>query len=314
MWFKNLRLYRVTRPLEIDDGGFIAALEEGRSGPIGSLEMGRVGWVAPFDRSMDGHLAHIVGGYRLLCMRREEKILPSGVVREFLDDKVAAIEEGQGRKVGRKEKGELKDQVIFELLPRAFSRTSICYGYLTPDGWLIINTTSNKVAEEFVTLLRRSLGSLPVAPPQLKEAPVSVMTRWIESHELPDDFILGNECELQEPGDEGGIVRCRRQELTADEVRAHLEAGKQVVKLAIGWGERVSGVVDETLTVRKLSFGDDLLEQADDIDDDAARFDADFVLMSGELERYITWLTGLFGGENEAAYASLMSNSVQDTA
>ncbi len=303
MWFKNLRLYRLTKPIELSDEAFAAALEETRSAPIGSLETARVGWVAPYDGESHGHLLYAAGGYRLLRLKREEKILPGGVVREFLDDKVAQIEEEQGRKVGRKEKAEMKDQVIFELLPRAFSRAASCMGYLTPDGWLVINTTSNKMAEEFISLLRQCLGSLPVVPPQLKAPVVSRMTQWVASDEpLPEGLYLGNECELREPGEEGGVVRCRRQELTADEVRAHLEAGKEVVKLAIDWGERVSGLIDETLCVRRLGFGDDLLEESDPIDDDLARFDADFVLMTRELTAFVAWLCELFDGENSDAY------------
>ena len=70
-------------------------------------------------------------------------------------------------------------------------------------------------------------------------------------HEL---LVLGDECELRDPAEAGAVVRCRRQDLESDEVREHLKSGKQVFQLGLEYDERVSFVLGEDLTVRKLRF------------------------------------------------------------
>jgi recombination associated protein RdgC len=95
------------------------------------------------------------------------------------------------------------------------------------------------------------------------------------------------------------VVRCRGQDLTGDEIRAHLAAGKQVTQLGLIWNDRLAFVLDEALVVRRLQFLDVVRES---LQDDAlgsleAVFDAEFALMTGELTLLLPRLLELFGGE-----------------
>ena len=83
------------------------------------------GWVPPLGEESE-ELVHAAAGRMLLKLKREEKLLPSTVVRELLEEKVAAIESEQGRKVYRKERLSLKDEIVQDCLPRAFSRSTAC--------------------------------------------------------------------------------------------------------------------------------------------------------------------------------------------
>ncbi|MDH8292290.1 recombination-associated protein RdgC, partial [Klebsiella pneumoniae] len=79
----------------------------------------------------------------------------------------------------------------------------------------------------------------------------------------------------------------------------HIDAGKVVVKVALDWQERISFVLKDDFSIGRVRFSETLKEQNDDIDreDFAQRFDADFVLYTGELMSVInTLITGL-GGE-----------------
>ena len=69
-------------------------------------------------------------GRMLLKLKREEKLLPSTVVREQVDEKVAVIESEQGRKVYRKERLNLKDEIVQDCLPRAFTRSTYVHAYI----------------------------------------------------------------------------------------------------------------------------------------------------------------------------------------
>lgn len=304
MWFRNARVFRFTKPFNIS----AEELEEKLSGdafkPCGPQEITRQGWVPPLGKHGE-QLVHSANGYHLIALRKEEKILPGPVIKEAVEEKAEMIEVEQGRKVRRKEKDEIKEQVTLEMLPQAFSRNRRSFAYLAPeDGVLVVDAGSAKQAEDLASTLRKSLGSLPVRPPVVEQAPAFTFTGWLnETIDLPGVIALGDECELKDPSEDGGVVRCKGLDLKADEIRNHLDAGMQVTKLAVTWDDNVSFVLDEELGIRRLKFGETLQDQLDDVDtDDAvAKFDAAFTLMTLELSKLVPGLLEALGGEDRSA-------------
>lgn len=304
MWFRNARVFRFTKPFEITAEALEEKLQADAFKPCGPQETSRQGWVSPMGKHSD-LLVHSAGGYHLIALRKEEKLLPSSVIKELVDEKAEVIEAEQHRKVRRKEKDELKEEVMLEMLPRAFSKNRRCYAYLAPaDGVLVVDAGSSKQAEDLASTLRKSLGSLPVRPPAVEQAPAFTFTGWLnESIDLPASIELGTECELKDTSEDGGVVRCKGLDLQGDEIRSHLDAGMQVTKLSVTWDDNLSFVLDEELGIRRLKFGDTLQEKLDDVDADdaAARFDAAFSLMTLELARLIPGLLEALGGEDRSA-------------
>ena len=303
MWFKNLRLYRLVAPFTLTAEDFEDRLAQHAFRSCSRMEFASYGWVPPLGRSTTA-LCHEVNGHLLICARKEEKIMPASLIAELLADKIAEIEEQQMRNVVRREREALREEIVDRLLPQALTRSKRTYAYVSPrDGWLVVDSASLGAVEALLSLLRQSLGSLPVVPPAVNEAPASVFTRWLKEA-MPAELTLGNECELHDPGDDGGMVRCRRQDLFADEIQAHLAAGKQVVRVAITWRERLALILGHDLSVKRLRFEDVVQERRDRVesDDEAAQFDADFALMTLELRDFLPQLMGLFGGEDKAAY------------
>ena len=304
MWFRNARVFRFTKPFDISAEALEEKLQADAFKPCGPQETNRQGWVPPLGKHGD-QLVHSANGYHLIALRKEEKILPGPVVKEAVEERAEAIELEQGRKVRRKEKDELKEQVMLEMLPQAFSRNRRCFAYLAPkDGVLVVDAGSAKQAEDLASTLRKSLGSLPVRPPAVEQSPAFTFTGWLnESIDHPANITLGSECELKDPSEDGGVVRCKGLDLKADEIRNHLEAGMQVTKLALTWDDNVSFVLDEELGIRRLKFGETLQDQLDDVDaDDAlAKFDAAFTIMTLELSRLIPGLLEALGGEDRSA-------------
>lgn len=304
MWFRNARVFRFTKPFDISAEELEEKLSADAFKPCGPQETARQGWVPPLGKHGE-LLVHSANGYHLIALRKEEKILPGPVIKEAVEEKAEAIEIEQGRKVRRKEKEEIKEQIMLELLPQAFSRNRRSFAYLAPkDGVLVVDAGSAKQAEDLASTLRKSLGSLPVRPPVLEQAPTFTFTGWLsETIDLPGPVEIGNECELKDPSEDGGVVRCKGLDLRADEIRNHLEAGMEVTKLAITWDENVSFMLDEEMGIRRLKFGETLQDQLDDVDvDDAvAKFDATFTLMTLELSRLIPGLLEAMGGEDRSA-------------
>jgi len=304
MWFRNARVFRFTKPFDITAEALEEKLQADAFKPCGPQETMRQGWVPPLGKHSD-LLVHSANGYHLIALRKEEKILPGPVVKEAVEERAEAIELEQSRKVRRKEKDEIKEQVMLEMLPQAFSRNRRCYAYLAPqDGVMVVDAGSAKQAEDLASTLRKTLGSLPVRPPAVEQAPVFTFTGWLnETIDHPATVELGNECELKDPSEDGGVVRCKGLDLKADEIRNHLETGMQVTKLSLTWDNNVHFILDEELGIRRLKFGETLQEQLDDVDaDDAvAKFDAGFAIMTLELSRMIPGLLEALGGEDRSA-------------
>lgn len=304
MWFRNARVFRFSKPFDISAEQLEEQLRADVFKPCGPQELSRHGWVPPLGRHSE-QLVHSANGYHLIALRKEEKLIPGPVIKELVEEKAEAIEAEQGRKVRRKEKDELKELVLQEMLPKAFSRNRRSFAYLAPaDGLMVVDAGSAKQAEDLASALRKSLGSLPVRPPALEQAPAFTFTGWLtEAIDLPNTLTLGNECELKDPSEDGGVVRCKGLDLQAEEIRNHLDAGMQVTKLALTWDDSLSFVLDEEFGIRRLKFGETLQEKLDDVDADdaAARFDAAFALMTLELSRMIPGLLDALGGEDRSA-------------
>lgn len=303
MWFRNLQIYRFTRPFELTAEQLEAQLESEAFTPCGSQDMSRFGWTKPLGK-IGQTLTHSANGQIMICARKEEKMIPSAVVKEQLAEKVEQIEHEQGRALKKKEKEALKEELMHTLLPRAFSRTSQTFAWLSPaNNLLVVDAPSAKKAEDLLALLRKSIGSLPVVPLALKNPPEITMTEWLREGNLPASFTLEDESELRSAMEKGGIARFKQQDLMTDEVKNHINNDKLVTKLALNWGETVSFVLSDDLAIKRLKFSEELREQNDDIssEDPAARLDADFALVTGELSQFIPSLLAALGGEAEAA-------------
>jgi recombination associated protein RdgC len=196
----------------------------------------------------------------------------------------------------------LKDEVFHQLLPKAFSRYTRQFAIIDKQqGWILLDAASANKAEALISLLRDTLGSLPVKPLEVATSPSYVMTEWLKRPGQYRDFSLLDSCELQDRSEEASMLRCKGQDLTADEILAHIDAGKSVVKLAVEWDERLSCMIDADMSIKRLKFLDLIQEQAADyqVESEADAFDARFTLMSLEFRRFLPRLFELFGGTEE---------------
>ncbi|MBT0728065.1 recombination-associated protein RdgC [Rosenbergiella australiborealis] len=301
LWFKNMMVYRLTREIPLVAEEINAQLAANQFNPCGSQDKVAMGWVSPLGPQGDT-LVHASQGQLLLCVRKEEKMLPATVIKQALEAKVHQLETEQQRRLKKTEKESLKDEIIHSLLPRAFSRYSQTWLWIDiAHQRIIVDSGSAKKAEDALALLRKSLGSLPVIPFTLQTPVEITLTEWVRSGNPSAGFTLLDEAELKATLEEGGVIRCKKQELVCDEIAHHIESGKRVTKLGLDWQERVQFLLNDDASVKRVKFSDTLREQNDDIsrEDADLRFDADFVLMTGELSALIDSLTESLGGEAE---------------
>ncbi len=295
MWFRNLQVYRFPAPWKISASKLEEQLGRHVFRPASGFEMQTQGWASPRD---DGGLVHSVHGHMLLSLCTEKKLLPASVIKEAVKAKAIEAEERQGYKPGRKQLRDLKEEVIDELLPRAFSvrrRTGI---WISPkEGWLVIDVGSPGKADEIIGLMNKSIDDFVVERLNTVEAPGTAMTAWLAGGNVPHGFSIDQDTELQSPVEEKATVRFVRHALDAKEVKRHIDSGKQCTLLALTWANRVSFVLTEALVMKRVAPVDVIREsEGAQSQNDDERFDADFMLMTGEFQHLLTDLVEALGG------------------
>lgn len=288
MFFSHAQVYQFTRPPELN--GLEASLKEFSIKPLGAQDVSKRGWVSALPGAE--LMAHTVDKCILFAMKEEHKLLPPKTIKKQLNARVDAIELEQGRKLKKKEKDALLEDIVQQLLPRAFTDDSITYGYISlKHNLLVVNVCSSRKAEEFISLLRKTLGSLPVVPVQPKNQLDVLMTDWLVKKEHPAPFEITNNAILVSALEGGGTARLKNEDLFSDEVQGHVNSDKLVTEIGLKTDD-VWFTLTNALQIKGIKFTDVLQEQNGNIDKDdfAARFDADFTLMTGTLDIVISHL------------------------
>ena len=299
MWFKQVSFYPLNKDKLPDLETLSAKLQAAEFAPPQGLDWFGEGFAPP--KGFSPELVFPADFTWSVALKKSEKVLPAGVIREILDDKIAEIQEAEARTVGRKEKQELKEQITDDLLPRAFTRSSRTQAVCdTRSGFLLVNQASATRAENLLAKLREALGGLEAKLPNTKQSPSSLMTEWLLASTCGGGFELDDMCELKGTGDAAPTVRVSKQDLTADEVVQHVKTGKTVTQLGLVWREQIAFVLTQDFTLKRIQYLDVLQEEAESHGDDAASLAfASQILMAEALSTLLQELVSLLGGWQE---------------
>ncbi len=255
------------------------------------------GWVEPRGKA-HGAMLEQVAGHAVLQLCIERKPVPASAVKGLLDERLAKIEADTGRRPRGKALRELKEDIVHELLPRAFAKRSQLRVWIDAKaGLVVIDAASIKRADAVTPLLAELLGGgLRLAPLQTQISPATAMANWLAAREAPAGFSIDRDCELKQPDSDKASVRYARHTLDIDELGEHIRQGKLPTQLALTWAGRVSFVLTEALTLKRIKLLDVVLEGAPKPDGDD-HFDADAALFFGELAPLLPELIAALGGE-----------------
>jgi len=301
MWFKNVQLFHLTEDFEYDAEQLAEKLAERPFRACQSTQLSSIGWISPLGEDHD-QLVMSADGALALSACHEVKVLPASVVSRKAKERIKAEEARTGAKLKKQQKDEIRQDVLFELLPKAFTKLTTTQLLIDPKkGWIIVDAASRKKAEEILSLLRETLESLPVKPPETEQHVGSTMTDWLK-YDAPQGFELEGDCELKEQG-APGVIRIKAQDLLSQEIRAHIEGGMQVTKLALTWSgayaePRLSFVLDYDLSIKSLKFLDNVALEMDEVDIDSLEmeYDTRLSIMTGEFRILIPEVLKQFGG------------------
>ena len=293
--FKNITPHIITGTLP-DFVALEKALQQMPFAPTTGQQNKSVGWVPP--RSDGGLFVESVNGQLIMRFMAETRQVPASVVRSRVDELAAAIEASTGRKPGKKERRDLQEQAVAELLPNAFPRKRATWVWIDREkSRLIIDSTISGTVDDITTTLVKLLPGFAVEPFSTATSPAVAMATWLTEQAAPAGFDIGKECELKAADESQECVRYTHHPLLTEEVLAHIATGKQPTRLALDWDGRVSFVLTDSMQLKKLAFADSVLEQSKAQGQRADDFDGNVVMATSEtgqmLDELIAELDGV---------------------
>lgn len=298
MFFKNIMTYRFNRDIEFVPEQLEKLMKDFMFTPCGDTDKSKFGWVEPMGKYGEC-FTHVGDGDILITARKQVKNVPAENIKAELNARVDRIEEVEGRPLKKAEKDAIRESVIDELLPRAFTRTANYNVLIMPkEGLIVLDCSSHKIAEDVLALLRRTIGSLPVVPVIPNCAMETVATEWVKEGQYPAGFTAGEKVKLVSVLQEGGKVNFTNQNLASEEVLINIKENKVVSQIELNWQDSIDFVITDQYAIKSVKWADEIKERNDDIprEDVAARFDSDFHLAKVEIKSFLSMLFEAFGG------------------
>lgn len=308
MLYKQARLFKLTKALNYSKEQWQEMLLPLAFRDCPPSMAQSVGWAAPVGDE-EAPLVQMINNCLTICLQIEEKILPAIVIRQELNKKIKALQARDDRKIYQKEKNNLKDELIMTLLPRAFSKISQVHAYIdSSNQFLVLSTTHEKRTEQFVSLLKKSIGDCFVAYDVGKISPT--LTHWLQHQSYPSAFSIEKSCVLQDQNQVNRVIRCQQQDLFAASIQELLKDGCQVKQIAMDWQDHINFVLVNDFSLQSIRFKDELLAQANDMEAETAeqKFIADFFILTQTMSNLFVELLTVFdrmvGESNVVAIAS----------
>lgn len=277
------------------------------------------GFVTPIEDD-DRLIIEVMPSVFMFCLQKQNKILPDDVIRDLVAKEIKKLEEKNGYKLPREEVLEVKENLIFKLIPTALPKNTKTFAYLdAKKGWLIIDNASSNKSEDLLKILRSLInGQIDMVDEEnadgeltrqsvLKALPLTkivannnvsqLLSRWIEYPSMTTEFSafsFDDECKLQ--GDDKRTITFKNTLVNSKEVISYIRDGLTVTKLGMTWRDKIAFVLDEKLGIKRVEFLSGVKVDYDDAETPADRFITDAVIATGEITQLLDDLVLAFGG------------------
>jgi DNA recombination-dependent growth factor C len=259
-----------------------------------------------FAECHEGNVIHgLDGAGVLLAVQFNERILPGKVRDEHLAKRVAALTEMDGRKPGKKEYAQLRDQVEFELLPKSHIRRTTVYVLVTPENNALVFTSSAKKAEDAMALLGGLLNETHTTnfmAYQVKDGVIGWMNGIARDGDIEIDgpsFAPLNSAVLKKAKE---TIRLKDVEVDSDDVQTLLQDEYDVHELALGFyvdGDlAMTFGLTEKLIFKRVVFPDTVLSNSTDKGEDGkVAFHSFAWLVARQYRDLLKAITSELGGQ-----------------
>jgi recombination associated protein RdgC len=291
MWFKNAYIYQLTRSQYFEQIDLPNLIKSGVFIPCGKTEMTKFGFVSALPGTEN--LVHgFNNDFMLLRVQREEKVIVPDAITRPLNERVKIIEENELRGVSKREKEQIKEEIIFELLPHAQSRYKNTHFYIdVKRGLIVIDSANSGAAEDVLSLMRKCIGTLPITCFFMTGKLQDTLKDWISTpNNIPEKIKVGYELKISGLGDEATQATFINQDLYDETLQSFMNDFQHDVKqLNVEFDDMLSVTLKDDGSLRKIKYFDVLMDKNEEIDSDdlLARIDADLVLFTGEFGRFL---------------------------
>lgn len=222
---------------------------------------------------------------------KEVRTVPTAYLKERVNEELKAMGELRPSRTKRK---QVIDRLHFELLPKMIPKRTRVKGYY--DSKLrvfVLETRSETLAEDFLSLVRHSKGGLltyPIVTTNSNNELVrvsNILTSWLHNADnLPADFSYGEAVTLK--GSDSESVTVRNYGIESQEVREYLGLGFKVVDIGLLYKDDIAFMLNDDLILSKVM---PLKSEPVTTDSDTTpidKFKADVIIATADLRDLLT--------------------------
>ena len=252
MWFNNIVVYQLSGSVQKNAEEIEAALEEHRLKPCPPHARQSQGWVNPFNDIEEKRYSIL--GCHILVAAKELRLLPSTIINAVLEEKMNAFELEHNRPMRRAESLQLKEEIEFDLLPKAFTVLKKDWLYIDETRqWIVINGANQNKASELITQLTKTLGSLAAAPLSIDADLNELFSLWLrEPSSIPEGLSLQQNCMLINGTNDKSQYSCKDIEHNKEELITLLEQGYTVSSIELAWLDRIQFTLTDNFMLKRL--------------------------------------------------------------
>lgn len=236
----------------------------------------------------------IEAGVFLMSVQFNERILPGKVRDEFLAERLKQFEDREGRKMNKKDYAVLKEEVEFELLPKAFIRRSqVPVLFFCRQRMVMICTSSAKRAGDAAAMLsgfftNAGMPETVFYPMDTQNPIVGTLTAIAKTGFITDpdsNFKVGTSAVLRGEGKQ--TIRIKDKDIEAGDIHKLLMQDYDVHELGMAFDP--NGNTDEPLLT--FAFNDKGIFKSLKFNDGVAKVEMGHAETAAEQLTSVIWLT-----------------------
>lgn len=253
----------------------VAALQMSAFQPCLPIQQISSGWTPPNETE----LCECINGQLVMQYTTETKKIPADVLKRNVDRRCKEIEALTGRKAWKMRKAEVKQEVIDDLILKAFPKRINTKCWINPINQTVIVDAAPKRATEVANALMAAIDGLVLE--SLKIQPAASMASWLSGLTVPSFAEIGIDCELTTADESKTKVKYVKHNLQIPEVADHIKSGMIPSSVSLLWGDRVSFTLNDDMSLSKIEF----LEKPEI--EDASQFEADVYLATTDINALV---------------------------
>lgn len=299
MKFKNAIAYRLTQRPNL--AALASILHTAPVQPIAPYQEKTQGW-APFLNSEPDKLTFpATASAHFLKLKTQERLLPKKVVNRMLKERITIIETHDDRRLSKKERTRLQDELISELLPKAFILENEINAFIDDThNLLVVDSASLSKADDFVSFLRKTLGSLEAVPLFPQNEISLLLTLWAQDPTpRTSNLALTGDYKLTQPETEKKVTIKGFDASEQDEIDTLIWQGYQVVEARFDFNEETLFTLDEKFRFKGIKSN--IESEQVDAEDEYGVLQADLLLTATGVTDMVLGTLAAFGGEYKAA-------------